>query len=406
VLIIRYVVVIEGIVINSVFTQTGLDRIGSLWYLTEKPGSCLVLETTPDQNNMDFTQNTIEAAIRLGLLLLLAAWCFMIVRPFIEPVMWGVIIAVATYPLFVKLKSVMGGRNKLAAFVFTLIALAILIIPTMMISDSIIHTSQVISAKYEQGQLQIPPPKDDVKQWPLVGEKLYEFWSQASSNLQGTIEKYEAQSKAVAQKIITIAAGAGGGILQFVISIIISGVLVANAAGAYNISLKTFSRLTDRKQGEMFANLSRDTIRSIAQGVIGIAIIQALLSAVGMYIMDVPAWGVWTLFILILAIAQLPPILILGFVIAYVWSVADTTPAVIFTIYALIVSGSDGLLKPLLLGRGLKTPMPVILLGAIGGMIMSGIIGLFVGAVILALGYELFMEWLDREGADAGEQTT
>jgi predicted PurR-regulated permease PerM len=361
-------------------------------------------ESTPGQNNTDFTQNTIEAAIRLGLLLLLAAWCFMIVRPFIEPVMWGVIIAVATYPFFVKLKSVLGGRNKLAAIVFTLIALAILIIPAMMISDSIIHTSQVVSEKYEQGQLQIPPPNDNVKQWPLVGERLYDFWSQASNNLQGTIENYEAQTKAVAQKILTLAAGAGGGILQFVISIFISGILVANAAGAYNISLKTFSRLTDSKQGEMFANLSRDTIRSIAQGVIGIAIIQALLSAVGMYIMDVPAWGVWTLFILILAIAQLPPLLILGFVIAYVWSVADTTPAVIFTVYALIVSGSDGFLKPLLLGRGLKTPMLVILLGAIGGMIMSGIIGLFIGAVILALGYELFMEWIDRERVSADEQ--
>ena len=361
-------------------------------------------ESTPYQGNTDFTQNTIEAAIRLGLLLLLAAWCFMIVLPFIEPVMWGVIIAVATYPLFEKLKSVMGGRNKLAAVVFSLIALATLIIPAMMISNSIIHTSQVISERYEQGQLRIPPPKDDVKQWPLVGERLYDFWSQASSNLQGTVEKYEVQSKAVAQKIIRLAAGAGGGILQFVISIVISGILVANATGAYNISLKIFSRLTDSKQGKMFANLSRDTIRSIAQGVIGIAIIQALLSAVGMYIMDVPAWGVWTLFILILAIAQLPPLLILGFVIAYVWSVAETTPAVIFTVYALIVSGSDGFLKPLLLGRGLKTPMLVILLGAIGGMLMSGIIGLFIGAVILALGYELFMEWVDLGDKAAEEQ--
>ncbi|MBT8130105.1 MAG: AI-2E family transporter, partial [Gammaproteobacteria bacterium] len=149
---------------------------------------------------------------------------------------------------------------------------------------------------------------------------------------------------------------------------------------------------------------SRDTIRSIAQGVIGIAIIQALLSGLGMYVMDVPAWGLWSLFILVLAIAQLPPILVLGFVIAYVWSVAETTPAVIFTIYALVVSGSDSFLKPLLLGRGLKTPMLVILLGAIGGMLMSGIIGLFIGAVILALGYELFMEWLDRGAADTESQ--
>jgi predicted PurR-regulated permease PerM len=337
--------------------------------------------------------------------MLLAAWCFMIVYPFIQLIMWGVIIAVAIYPLFVKLKSALGGRNKLAAVVYTLLALAFLITPAMMISNSVIESSQAITEKYEQGQLQIPPPQDSVKGWPLVGEKLYAFWSQASTNLQGTIEKYEPQLKQAGEKILAVAAGAGGGVLQFVISIIISGILVANAPGAYKVTLKTFSRLTNKTQGEMFTNLSRDTIRSIAQGVIGIAIIQALLSGLGMYIMDVPAWGLWSLFILVLAIAQLPPLLVLGFVIAYVWTAAETTPAVIFTIYALIVSGSDSFLKPLLLGRGLKTPMLVILLGAIGGMIMSGIIGLFIGAVILALGYELFMEWLDRGEETAEEQT-
>jgi predicted PurR-regulated permease PerM len=363
-------------------------------------------ESTPDQANTDFTQITIEAAIRLGLLMLLAAWCFMIVYPFIQLLMWGVIIAVAIYPLFIKLQSTLGGRNKLAAVVYTLLALAFLITPALMISNSVIESSQMISEKYDQGQLQIPPPQDSVKEWPLIGEKLYAFWSQASTNLQGTIEKYEPQLKQAGEKILAIAAGAGGGVLQFVISIIISGILVAKAPGAYSITLKMFSRLTNEKQGEMFTHLSRDTIRSIAQGVIGIAIIQALLSAIGMYIMDVPAWGLWTLFILVLAVAQLPPLLVLGFVIAYVWSVAETTPAVIFTVYALIVSGSDSFLKPLLLGRGLKTPMLVILLGAIGGMIMSGIIGLFIGAVILALGYELFMEWLNREGVSAEEQAT
>jgi predicted PurR-regulated permease PerM len=388
-----------------VFIHAGLDMIAFQLRLDNNNGAGYMPESTHLQSNTDFTQNTIEAAIRLGLLFLLAAWCFQIIYPFIEVVMWGVIIAVATYPLFVKLRSAMGNRNKLAAIVYTVLALALLITPAMMIADSLIHTSQVLSEKYEQGQLEIPPPQDNVKQWPLVGEKLYDFWSQASTNLQGTIEKYEPQLKKAAEKVITVAAGAGGGILQFVLSIIIAGVLVANAQGAYNVTLKTFSRLIDSRQGEMFTNLSRDTIRSIAQGVIGIAIIQALLSGLGMYVMDVPAWGLWSLFILVLAIAQLPPILVLGFVIAYVWSVAETTPAVIFTIYALVVSGSDSFLKPLLLGRGLKTPMLVILLGAIGGMLMSGIIGLFIGAVILALGYELFMEWLDR-GAEAESQAT
>jgi predicted PurR-regulated permease PerM len=141
----------------------------------------------------------------------------------------------------------------------------------------------------------------------------------------------------------------------------------------------------------------------VAQGVLGVALIQAILSAAGMLLMDVPAWGLWSSLILVFAIAQLPPVLVLGFVAAYVFSVAETTPAVIFAIYCLIVSASDGFLKPLFLGRGMSTPMLVILLGAIGGMLMSGIIGLFVGAIVLALGYELFMKWLnsDEVGAEA-----
>lgn len=170
---------------------------------------------------------------------------------------------------------------------------------------------------------------------------------------------------------------------------------MANASGAYDITVRVFTRLTDAKLGKYFSDLSRDTIRSVAQGVLGVALIQAFFSALGMMVMDVPAWGVWTLLVLVLAIAQLPPIIVLGFVSAYVFSVAETTPAVIFLVYCIIISSSDAFLKPLFLGRGMKIPMLVILLGAIGGMMMSGIIGLFVGAIILALGYELFIAWLD-----------
>ncbi len=347
-------------------------------------------------NSSDFTNNTIEAAVRLGLLLLLATWCFQIVTPFIVPVMWGVIIAVAIYPLFIKLKSALGGKNKLAATVYTLITLALLITPTVMISNSIIDTSSIITERYETGALKISPPNDSVKEWPVIGEKTHALWSQASVNLEDTLKKYDAETKKVGKAIVSGAAGAAGTILQFVLSIIISGILVANAAGAYDVTIKIFTRLTNESNGKIYADLSKATIRSVAQGVLGVAIIQAVFSALGMIVMDVPAWGLWTLMVLVMAIAQLPPIFVLGLVSAYVFSVADTTPAVIFLIYCIVVSSSDGFLKPLFLGRGMSTPMLVILLGAIGGMMLSGIIGLFVGAIVLALGYELFMAWLDK----------
>jgi len=348
-------------------------------------------------NDNNFTRNAIEAAVRLGLLLLLATWCFKIITPFIVPVMWGVIIAVAIYPLYIKLKSAMGDRNKLAATVYTLVTLALLITPTVLISNSVIDTSSIITERYEAGTLDIPPPNDSVKEWPLIGEKTYAVWLQASDNLEATLIKYDAETKKVGKTLVTGAAGAAGTILQFVLSIIISGVLVANASGAYDVTIKFFTRLTNDESGKAFADLTKATIRSVAQGVLGVAMIQAVLSAVGMMVMDVPAWGLWTLAVLVVAIAQIPPIVVLGFVSAYVFSVAETTPAIIFLVYCIIVSSSDGFLKPLFLGRGMSTPMLVILLGAIGGMMMSGIIGLFVGAIILALGYELFMAWLDDE---------
>ncbi|VAW64647.1 putative membrane protein [hydrothermal vent metagenome] len=344
----------------------------------------------------EFTKNTIEAAIRLGLLLLLSIYCFNIIKPFIMPVIWGVIITVAVYPVFKKLKSALGNRNKLASIVYTLLTLALLITPTVMISNSVIDTSSIISEQYAAGTLEIPPPSDKVKDWPLIGEKTHALWSQASDNLQATLLKYGAETKKVGKTIISGAASAAGTILQFILSIIISGVLLANAEGGYRIVIKIFNRLTNMETGKEYADLSKATIRSVAQGVLGVAIIQATLSALGMMVMDVPAWGLWTMVILVLAIAQLPPIIVLSFVCAYVFSVAETTPAVIFLIYSIIVSASDGFLKPLFLGRGMSTPMLVILLGAIGGMMMSGIIGLFVGAIILALGYELFIKWLNE----------
>jgi predicted PurR-regulated permease PerM len=353
-------------------------------------------------NNRDFTKDVIEAAIRVGLLLLLSYWCFLIIRPFMVALLWGIIIAVAVFPLFAKLKAALGDRNKLASTLYTLIALAILITPTFFASNSIIDSSAVISERHAAGTLDIPPPSEGVKEWPMIGEDLYSFWAQASSNLDKMLKRYQPEIKEAGSKLVAAAASIGAGILQFVLSIIISGILVANASGSYRVTSRIFSRLINAEHGQEYADLTKNTIRSVAVGVLGVATIQAVLSAIGMIVMNVPGWGLWTAIILVLAVAQLPPILVLGFVMAYVFSVADTTPAVIFAIYCVIVSGSDGFLKPLFLGRGMSTPMLVILLGAIGGMILSGIIGLFVGAIILALGYELFMKWLN-EGQEAAE---
>ncbi|MCI0668585.1 MAG: AI-2E family transporter, partial [Methylococcaceae bacterium] len=295
--------------------------------------------------------------------------------------------------------------EKLCATIYSVFALALLIAPTVVISASFIETSKHLVNGLAHNTLSVPPPNSNVRDWPLVGERVYGIWNQASVNLKGTLKEYAPHIRPISGTLLSAAAGAGSGILQFIIAIIISGVLLAKSNACYRFTLKFFQRLSGENNGLLFTNLARSTIRSVAQGVLGIAIIQSVLMAIGFYWIEIPGWGLWTVLILVFAVAQLPLLLVLAPIIAYVFSVSETTPAIVFTIWSLIVGISDGFLKPLLLGRGMRTPSLVILLGAIGGMLLSGILGLFVGAVVLALGYELFMAWLNRDTSEETHET-
>ena len=357
--------------------------------------------TTPDLPLPDrgSTKQTIDTALRLGLVAMMVYLSFRIFQPFMMPVLWAAIIAVAVYPLFLRFEKLLRGKRKLALTLFTLLALAILIVPTVMLANSTVSTVQTLTVKMDEGTLQVPPPPAAVAEWPLVGEKLHKFWSGASNNLTGTVEKYAPELKQAGKWLLGAAAGAGAGVLQFLIAILIATAFMANAEPIERFFQLLSVRLAG-EQGRDFAELAGATTRSVAQGVLGVAFIQALLSGIGMLVVGVPGAGLWALLVLLLAVIQLPPLLILGPAAAYVFSVADTLPAVLFLIWALLVSASDAVLKPLFLGRGLDIPMLVILIGALGGMIMSGIIGLFVGAIVLALAYRLFMAWLTEDFDD------
>ena len=168
---------------------------------------------------------------------------------------------------------------------------------------------------------------------------------------------------------------------------------------------KIYRRVAGPARGHELWKLSVGTIRSVANGVIGIAFIQALILGIGFILANIPAAGVLALIVLFLGIAQLPALVITIPAIAYMWTLGElsTTMNVIMSIYLIVGGFSDGILKPILLGRGVDAPMPVILIGAIGGMITAGIIGLFVGAVLLAVGYQIFMSWVNSEDDPASQ---
>ena len=244
----------------------------------------------------------------------------------------------------------------------------------------------------------VSPPSEKVAEWPLVGKRVYAVWSDAATNLEDTLKKYPQQIKGFSSWLLKTVAGTTMGILGFVASLIIAGVFMLSAQPAAVAFRSIGHRLGGEKTAD-FVDLAIATVRSVAKGVLGVAFIQALLAAIGLVVMDVPGAGIWAGIVLLLAIMQLPPILVLGPVAIWVFSTADAVPATLFLVYSIFVSFSDAALKPLLLGRGVDVPMLVILLGAIGGMISSGIIGLFIGSIILSLGYKLFMFWLNPEQA-------
>ena len=341
-----------------------------------------------------FVRRAVEAAIRIGVLALLVVWSFMIVRPFVMPVLWGVIIAVAVFPAYNYLTAKLGGRRRLTASLLAVFALALLLVPAVKFFGGTFDVVRSVAAQMDAGTLAVPPPPEKVSGWPLIGEDVHSIWSQASTNLEATLKRYKPQVRAFGGWLLSFVAGLGMSVLQFVISIIIAGVFLAQAGSGKGAAVRVATRLAG-DNGPALTNMTEKTIRSVAIGVLGIATIQSILGGVGMVVAGVPAAGLWALLILILAVIQLPPLLVLGPAAVYVFSSASTVTAVVFLIWAIIVSGSDTFLKPLLLGRGVDAPMLVILLGAIGGMMMSGIIGLFLGAVILAIVYQLFVTWLE-----------
>lgn len=334
----------------------------------------------------------IETAIRLGFLILLLAWCFQILYPFAGVIMWGIILALATAPIYDTLNSKFGDKPKLASSIIIIFGLLIIIIPSWLFLDSMLTGVKEINQSLVDGTLTIPPPSDKVADWPIIGDKIYDVWKLASHNLEGAILKYKDQITGIAGGLLEGVLSMGGSILQFILATIIAGILLATK-GTDNVARKFFTKLVGAR-GDEFAEVSVKIVRNVTKGVLGVALIQSVLVGLGFLLAGVPYAGLWALVVLILAILQLPPLLVILPVILYLFSAVNILPATLWTIYLILAGASDNLLKPILLGKGAPVPMLVIFLGVIGGFMLSGFMGLFTGAIVISLGYKMFLAWL------------
>ena len=271
--------------------------------------------------------------------------------------------------------------------------LILLIGPTVMLAGTLAESAQGLAARLNRREPGDPPPPESIGSWPLIGEPLERFWRLASVNVDAALAEITPQIAAFGRWLLSTVAELGLGVLQFILAIIIAGVFLANAQGGGHAARAIAMRFAGER-GADYADLGQATVRSVARGILGVAVIQSLLAGLGFLAVGVPAAGLLALVCLLLAVVQIGPAVVLIGTVIYVFSTADTFTAVIFLIWSIFVGLIDNVLKPVLLGRGVKVPMVVIFVGAIGGFLASGIIGLFVGAVVLALSFTLFKAWL------------
>lgn len=342
----------------------------------------------------DNFEKIVDIVIRLGVLLLLIMMCFDILKPFILILVWAVVIAIAIYPIYEIFVKIFRRKKTLAAVVLTVLLLSVVIIPSGLILYSLYEGLNYFHDIYNAGKPLIPAPGGSTANWPTIAKPIVDFWQLASDNLHDTILKYSDQVKDYGTWLLMTLAGVGKGVIYFSFSIIIAGFLLVYSDSSIIISQKIFKKLAG-KNGNNFASITVITIRNVIKGVFGVAIIQSVMAGMGFFIAGVPFAGLWTILCLILAIVQIGVGPIVIPVVIYMFSVSSTTSAVILSIWLGIALLSDNVLKPILLGRNAPAPMLVIFIGSIGGFIYNGFIGLFLGAIILTIGYKLFIMWLD-----------
>lgn len=347
------------------------------------------------------TSRLLDIFIRAGLIGLLAALCFVVFAPFLTLAAWALVLAVVLNPLHESVARRVGGRSGLASSLLVIAGILVLVVPTAVLMDSFGGSVQDFVDAVRDNRLQIPAPGESVKEWPIVGGKIHGIWSKAHTDLPGLVQNLQPKIGELTRKALSTVANIGLGVLQFLASLIVAGILMAHGEAGARTSRAILARLVGSERGESLQRLSIATVRGVAQGVIGIAFVQAILVGVVLLLAGVPGAGVLAAITLVLSIAQVPALLVIVPVVAYIWASGHygTGAAIIDTILLLVAGLADNVLKPLMIGRGVEVPMPIILIGALGGMASGGILGMFVGATLLALGYQIFMRWVAGDPA-------
>jgi predicted PurR-regulated permease PerM len=336
----------------------------------------------------------IEPLLRIGALALLIYACIVLLLPFVSIIVWSVVLTVALYPVFKWISFGLGGRSRLAAALVTILGLLVVIGPATWLILGLIESVRTISDNFDLAKMSLPAPPAGVKTWPLIGEQLYQFWDLASTNVTSAFTEVAPYLKPVGASLLTVAGDAGLGFLKLLGAIVVAGFMFPAAPALAEAACNVARRLAPR--GDELMELAAATIRSVSIGVVGVSALQALLAGPALIVAGVPSSSLITSAVLILGIIQVGPSILLLPLVVWSWFVMDPGKAALFSCYLVPVSLLDNFLRPVVMARGLSTPMPVILLGVLGGTLAAGITGLFLGPIVLAVIWELLISWLEE----------
>lgn len=334
------------------------------------------------------------AVLFIGGLIGFAGW---VLRPFLGALVWAVMIVVPTWPFMTGVQRRLGGRRWAAVTAMTVLLVAVFLVPLLAAVGTVLgNVDQIGAGAKHLAELKLPPPPQWLVGLPLVGERAAEFWRQVEADSFGVVIAPYASE--LVRWLVAQLGTVGSLLVQVVLTVIAAAVLYANGEAAANAALRFGARLAGR-HGEGAIRLSAQAIRGVALGVVLTALLQAAIGGLGLVMAGVPFAALLTAAIFLLAVAQIGGAMVLLVPVIWLYWSGATGWGTFLLVVMIITATIDNVVRPILIKRGADLPLLLIFVGVIGGLISFGLIGIFVGPVVLAVAYTLLQAWL---GMDQG----
>ncbi|MCC7256753.1 MAG: AI-2E family transporter YdiK [Gammaproteobacteria bacterium] len=336
---------------------------------------------------------TVFAVLFMAGLLASSLW---ILRPFLAPMLWAVMIVVATWPLLLRLQARLAGRRSLAVAVMTLVLLLMLVLPVTMVVGTIATNAETLAGWAGMlAEIRVPPPPDWLVGVPLAGEPLTGAWQQfgALSN-QELLAHARPYAEEIVGWLLEQVGTLGYVLVQFLLTVVVAAICYADGERIGRFA-KHFATRIAGERGAGAVQLAARTIRGVALGVVGTALIQSALAGIGLAIAGVPFTGLLTATAFVLTVAQLPVLIVLLPAVVWAYTSGSMGMAIFLLVWTLAVSTVDNVIRPLLIKRGADLSLLLIFAGVIGGLLTLGVLGIFVGPVVLAVSWRLLQAWVD-----------